>query len=44
VTIATGLNSSLTQEFTDRASAALGVPVSGGIALVPRFTKTGPPG
>jgi hypothetical protein len=43
VTIANGLNASLTQDLTNRASAALGVPVDGGIAVFPRFTKTGPP-
>jgi hypothetical protein len=41
ITIANGLDSALTDEFEQRAGAALGVPVDGGIGLLPRFTRTG---
>jgi hypothetical protein len=32
----------LSDDFAQRGGAALGVPISGGIDLVPRFTRTGP--
>jgi hypothetical protein len=41
VTIAAGVNAPLSDEFEQRAGAALGVPVDGGIALLERFTRTG---
>jgi hypothetical protein len=44
VTVAAGRGEalSLSNEFSERASAALGTDVGGGVTIEPRFTRTGP--